>query len=127
MLIIRALCLWPFLSLFVLLLRCAPAHAQVAIGIQRRHQPHHCPVYDEPRGSELRISVDPGLLGVGADTGYYWVPGTWVLPPQAAVLWTPGYWGCHGGRYVFNDGLLGTTGRLLRRHGLRLRLYRRRL
>ena len=38
---------------------------------------------------------------------YYWVPGTWVTPPQVGFLWTPGYWGWGGDRYVFHQGYWG--------------------
>jgi predicted patatin/cPLA2 family phospholipase len=26
------------------------------------------------------------------DEDYYWVPGTWVLPPEVGLRWTPPYW-----------------------------------
>jgi len=42
-----------------------------------------------------------------ANGGYYWVPGTWVQPPQVGVLWTPGYWGFVGGFYAFHAGYWG--------------------
>ena len=36
------------------------------------------------------------------------MPGTWVLPPEPGVLWTPGYWAWNDdGAYVFNDGYWG--------------------
>jgi hypothetical protein len=38
---------------------------------------------------------------------YYWVPGTWVEPPQPGVLWTPGYWGFVEGVYAFHRGYWG--------------------
>ena len=46
-------------------------------------------------------------IGNGVDDGYYWVPGTWVEPPSAGVLWTPGYWGWANGVYAFNGGYWG--------------------
>jgi hypothetical protein len=39
--------------------------------------------------------------------GYFWVPGTWVRPPQVGVLWTPGYWGWGDGVYVWRAGYWG--------------------
>lgn len=30
-----------------------------------------------------------------------------MRPPQVGLLWTPGYWGWHGGAYVFNAGYWG--------------------
>jgi hypothetical protein len=35
------------------------------------------------------------------------VPGTWVHPPTANVLWTPPYWGWGDGVYLFHDGYWG--------------------
>ena len=31
------------------------------------------------------------------EADYYWVPGTWVQPPQPELLWTPAYWGWDDG------------------------------
>jgi hypothetical protein len=50
----------------------------------------------------------PGYWAYG-DAGYYWVPATWVEPPQPGLLWTPGYWGWNAGRYIFNAGYWGPT------------------
>ena len=38
---------------------------------------------------------------------YYWVPGTWVEPPQPELLWTPAWWGWVDGRYGFHPGYWG--------------------
>ena len=38
---------------------------------------------------------------------YYWVPGTWVQPPQPELLWTPAWWGWVDGRYGFHPGYWG--------------------
>ena len=35
---------------------------------------------------------------------YFWVPGTWVKPPQQGLLWTPAYWSRVDGGYVFHAG-----------------------
>src|SRR4029078_2954882 len=37
----------------------------------------------------------------------YWVPGTWVQPPAVGLVWTPGYWGYEGQRYLWNAGYWG--------------------
>jgi hypothetical protein len=50
----------------------------------------------------------PGYWG-WANDDYYWVPGTWVTPPEAGFLWTPGYWGWGGGGFMFNDGYWGPS------------------
>jgi hypothetical protein len=39
--------------------------------------------------------------------GYYWVPGTWVLPPEPGFLWTPGYWGWSDGLFLWHAGYWG--------------------
>ena len=38
---------------------------------------------------------------------YYWVPGTWVMPPAVGVLWTPGWWGWEGVGFRFHEGYWG--------------------
>ena len=40
-------------------------------------------------------------------SGYFWVPGTWVQPPQVGLLWTPGYWGFIAGAFAFHSGYWG--------------------
>jgi len=55
--------------------------------------------------------VDARYWAYGPD-GYFWVPGTWVEPPDVGLLWTPGYWGWGGDAYAWNDGLLGPHRRL---------------
>ena len=45
--------------------------------------------------------------GLTRRTGYYWVPGAWVLAPYVGALWTPGYWGFYGGRYHWYHGYWG--------------------
>ncbi|WP_244502025.1 YXWGXW repeat-containing protein [Terriglobus roseus] len=42
-----------------------------------------------------------------ANTGYYYVPGTWVAAPYQGALWTPGWWGYVGHRYRFHHGYWG--------------------
>jgi hypothetical protein len=43
------------------------------------------------------------------DGEYYWVPGTWVMAPEAGYLWTPGYWGWAGDAFMFNEGYWGLS------------------
>jgi hypothetical protein len=87
--------------------------------------PLELPVYDQPPMPPLGLHLDSGLLG-GGPLDYYWVPGTWVEPPSARLLWTPGYWGWHDGIYSWNAGYWGHAHRILRRRQLRLRLRLRR-
>ena len=40
---------------------------------------------------------------------YFWIPGTWVMAPEAGFLWTPPYWGWGGSGFMFYDGYWGAT------------------
>jgi hypothetical protein len=64
------------------------------------------PVYDQPPMPELGDIWTPGYWSY-ADGGYYWVPGTWVEPPEANLLWTPPYWGWEDGGFRFHAGYWG--------------------
>ena len=84
------------------------ANAQVSIGISIDIEPPPLPVYDQPIIPGPGYLWTPGYWAWNADIDdYYWVPGTWILPPQAGLLWTPGYWAWNDGAYVFNDGYWG--------------------
>src|SRR6516162_1265898 len=68
------------------------------------------PVYAQP------IRPAPGCIWVPGywawspeNDAYYWVPGTWLLPPGIGLLWTPGYWAFSNGMYVWNVGYWGPT------------------
>jgi hypothetical protein len=85
------------------------AHAGVfiGVGISVGFPPPMLPVYVQP------VIPAPGYIwtpGYWAWNGvaYYWVPGTWILPPFYGALWTPGYWGWVGGVYTFHAGYWGT-------------------
>src|SRR6516162_3367236 len=69
--------------------------------------PPPLPVYDQPPIPAPGYIWTPGYLTWDDDTGYYWVPGTWVLPPEPELLWTPGYWGWNDGIYAFHEGYWG--------------------
>ena len=88
--------------------------------------PPPLPSYDQPPIPGPGYVWTPGYWDWSDDANdYYWVPGTWVQPPQPGVLWTPGYWRYYNGHYLYSDGYLGSGGRLLRRRRLRLRLRER--
>ena len=70
---------------------------------QRRHRAAAVASLRSAADSSARLFVG-ARLAWDDDTGYYWVPGTWVLPPEPELLWTPGDWGWNDGVYVFNDG-----------------------
>jgi hypothetical protein len=65
--------------------------------------PPPIPAYDQPPVPDPNEIWQPGFWAWGAN-GYYWVPGTWVAPPQTGYLWTPGYWQADNNRFAWNPG-----------------------
>ncbi len=65
--------------------------------------PPPLPVYDQPLCPGPGYLWTPGYWAYAAGD-YYWVPGTWVLPPTVGLVWTPGYWGYEGQRYIWHAG-----------------------
>src|ERR1700677_3624363 len=82
------------------------AAAPVEVEVQATEAPPPLPDYDQPPCPEDGWLWTPGYWAYSTG-GYYWIPGTWVAPPQVGVLWTPGYWGFVGGVYVFHAGYWG--------------------
>ncbi|MGI9169917.1 MAG: hypothetical protein ACR2FH_07035, partial [Caulobacteraceae bacterium] len=81
------------------------ARAQIGININVGFPPPPLPIYAQPTIPAYGYLWTPGYWAFDEGYGdYYWVPGTWVLPPRLGLLWTPGYWGYVGGRYGFNPG-----------------------
>ncbi len=68
--------------------------------------PPPLPYYEQPPCPEPDYLWMPGYWGLGGG-GYYWIPGTWVSPPQVGFLWTPGYWGWGEGAFLFHTGYWG--------------------
>jgi hypothetical protein len=85
-----------------------PAAAQIGLALSVSIAPPPLPVYEQPPLPAPGYIFTPGYWSYG-DDGYFWVPGTWVEPPQPGLLWTPGYWGWNGGHYLFNAGYWGAT------------------
>lgn len=83
----------------------ATARAQVYISLMA---PPLLPDYTQPALTVPNSIWQPGYWAWGQD-GYYWVPGTWVQPPETGLLWTPGYWGVNtnGAGYMWNPGYWG--------------------
>jgi hypothetical protein len=83
----------------------ATARAQVYISLMA---PPLLPDYTQPALTQPNEIWQPGYWAWGTD-GYYWVPGTWVEPPQTGLYWTPGYWGTNtnGAGYMWNPGYWG--------------------
>ncbi|MHB8148212.1 MAG: YXWGXW repeat-containing protein [Vulcanimicrobiaceae bacterium] len=66
--------------------------------------PPAMPNYYQPPAPAQNQIWQPGYWASGP-AGYFWVPGTWVTPPQQGLLWTPGYWAANqGGQYRWNPG-----------------------
>jgi len=82
----------------------APPRRDVAALISIAPPP--LPVYDQPLCPGPGYLWTPGYWAYAA-RDYYWVPGTWVLPPAVGLVWTPGYWGHEGQRYIWHAGYWG--------------------
>ena len=91
---------------FVILILSSPSFAQLRISVS--FGPPALPVYEQPLCPGEGYLWTPGFWAWDADyNDYYWVPGTWILPPQPEVLWTPPYWAWVDGAFVFYDGYWG--------------------
>ena len=76
------------------------------VGVSISVAPPVLPVYEQPLCPGPGYIWTPGYWAYG-ESDYYWVPGTWVLPPVVGLLWTPGYWGYDGGIYAWHAGYWG--------------------
>jgi len=85
------------------LLMSSGAFAQLRISVS--FGPPALPVYEQPLCPGDGYIWTPGYWAWDdVDQDYYWVPGTWVLPPEPDLLWTPPYWGWDNGAFVFYNG-----------------------
>jgi hypothetical protein len=80
-------------------------HAQVSAPVSVA--PPELPTYDQPPCPEDGDIWTPGYWAWDGD--YYWVPGTWVMPPEVGYLWTPPYWGWGDDGYLFYGGYWGLS------------------
>ena len=87
-----------------MLLLSAPSFAQVGAPTVG---PPELPAYEQPICPGDGYIWTPGYWAW--DGEYYWVPGTWVMAPEAGYLWTPGYWGWAGDAFMFNEGYWGLS------------------
>ena len=86
----------------------AVSSAGVFVGVSVNLAPPPLPVYVQPPCPEPGYLWSPGYWAWDDDSGaYYWVPGTWVLPPEVGLLWTPGWWGWDDGAYFWHAGYWG--------------------
>ena len=82
------------------------AHAGVFVSITVAPPP--LVVYAQPPLPGPGYIWTPGYWSWDGEAGdYYWVPGAWVVAPEADMLWTPGYWGWGDGVYLWHDGYWG--------------------
>ncbi|MGO9932446.1 MAG: YXWGXW repeat-containing protein [Steroidobacteraceae bacterium] len=94
---------FPFVAALTLALACGGSAFAQIIGVSINIAPPVLPVYVQPPVPAPGYIWTPGYWAfAGGD--YYWVPGTWVEPPQVGMLWTPGYWAASGGAFVWNAG-----------------------
>jgi len=122
---LRPLLLSTFLGAGVLAAQVAPVFAQTCacppvqgdlgapattggadVAVYADEAPPPLPDYDQP---PIPADGDMWTPGYWSWNGYeyFWVPGTWVEPPQPGFLWTPGYWAFVGGVYAFHRGYWG--------------------
>jgi hypothetical protein len=78
---------------------------RAAIAVSISTAPPPLPVYEQPLCPGPGSIWTPGYWAYAG--GYYWVPGTWVLPPAVGLVWTPGYWGYDRRRYLWHAGYWG--------------------
>ena len=86
------------------------SQAQYADEARADYPPPPLPEYHQPPCPGYGYIWTPGYWAwTDYDEDYYWIPGTWVLPPQVGYLWTPGYWAFDNGGFAFNRGYWGLT------------------
>lgn len=100
-----------FLSLGFLVGITAPANAFFGFSISVGYAPPPLPIYYQPPCPGYGYIWVPGYWAWDDDDDdYYWVPGTWVLPPRIGFYWTPAYWAYDDdGDYVFYPGYWGPS------------------
>jgi hypothetical protein len=93
----------PVLLALVVLILSSASFGQVVISVA--FGPPALPVYEQPLCPGDGYIWTPGFWAWSDDDGdYYWVPGTWVMAPEASYLWTPPYWAWVDGGFAFYDG-----------------------
>jgi hypothetical protein len=94
--------------LFALVILAMSGAAFGQIGLMITVAPPPLPIYEQPICPDDGYIWTPGYWAYDSDiSDYYWVPGTWVMPPEVGYLWTPAYWGWGGDRFVYYDGYWG--------------------
>ncbi len=96
----------PLLSVAASAQTCTCPASQAGVTILSDQEPPPLPDYDQPPVPSSGSIWTPGYWAWN-NYEYYWVPGTWVEPPEPGLLWTPGYWGFADGVYAFHRGYWG--------------------
>ena len=86
---------------------CLATASFAQVGASVTIAPPELPVYEQPMCPGDGYLWTPGYWAW--DGEYYWVPGTWLMPPEVGYLWTPGYWGWGGQGFLFNEGYWGLS------------------
>ena len=86
---------------------CLSTASFAQVGISVGIAPPELPAYEQPMCPGDGYIWTPGYWAW--ENEYYWVPGTWVMPPEVGFLWTPGYWGWGGSGFFFNEGYWGLS------------------
>ncbi|HEY1943564.1 MAG TPA: hypothetical protein VGH40_15750 [Roseiarcus sp.] len=97
---------FPLLSAPSIAQTCTCAGSEPGVTILSDEAPPPLPDYDQPPLPGPGYIWTPGYWAWN-NYDYYWVPGTWVEPPQPGLLWTPGYWALADGVYAFHRGYWG--------------------
>ncbi len=71
--------------------------------VEASEPPPPLPQYSQPPCPGDNYLWTPGYWDYST-TGYYWVPGAWVLAPWVGALWTPPWWGYNNGVYLRHAG-----------------------
>ncbi|HEX3745966.1 MAG TPA: hypothetical protein VHW09_18625 [Bryobacteraceae bacterium] len=74
--------------------------------VESPQPPPPLPQYSQPPCPGDDYAWTPGYWDY-SDSGYYWVPGAWVLAPYVGALWTPPWWGYANGEYLWHAGYWG--------------------
>src|SRR5271166_4023089 len=74
--------------------------------VEASEPPPALPDYSQPPCPGDNYLWTPGYWDYST-TGYYWVPGAWVVAPWVGALWTPPYWGYENRFYIRHAGYWG--------------------
>ena len=96
-------------AVLALAMSMAPAAVEAQVVVSITVAPPVLPVYVQPAipGDGFPVWTRHGYWAYGPEGYFCRCPECWIRPPQVGLLWTPGYWGWHGGVYAWNGGYWG--------------------